>query len=200
MFPALVCESTGDKCQSLLFQPYTRSLFLPFFLYFSHFPFPSLRNSQLLLLNYHTPNRPSVSTQLIMNLNLIAILGLVLSVTGLATSSSTDDANHEAPLAVSNPRKLFEAKLLDKSNTTIRGLVNIWSQPVGVKVHVDFWGLPQNTSLRKFPLPTLFFLQMGMYLTNGSIPYPYASSPLGRKLLQHRRTPRPVQPWREASV
>lgn len=88
-----------------------------------------------------------------MKFNLIAIIGLVLSVTGTPTNGT----DPEAPLAVDNPRKLFEAKLLDKSNTTIRGLVNIWSQPVGVKVHVDFWGLPQKQPLRNFPLCPLIF-------------------------------------------
>lgn len=88
-----------------------------------------------------------------MKFNLITIIGLVFSVNG-APANGTD---HEAPLAVDNPRKLFEAELLDKSNTTVRGLVNIWSQPVGVKVHVDFWGLPQKQALRNFPLSSFIF-------------------------------------------
>lgn len=82
-----------------------------------------------------------------MKLSLAATLGLALSVTGLPASST----DHEAPVVTHNPRKLFHAELQDKSNTTVRGFVNIWSQPVGVKVQANFRGLPQNLPLRMSP-------------------------------------------------
>lgn len=81
-----------------------------------------------------------------MKLSLTAgiILGLSISVAGLPTSSSRPGkayvVTHKSP-------KLFEAKLLEKENTTLRGLLSIWTQGVGAKVHGDFWGLPEQQAL-----------------------------------------------------
>lgn len=66
----------------------------------------------------------------------------------LATTPRPDtDFFHPAPITFNNPQSnLFEATLFDKSNTTVRGWVTIWAPPsgVGVKVHADFWGLPDS--------------------------------------------------------
>lgn len=74
------------------------------------------------------------------------LLGLALSVAAQPTNIS------KAPVILGNPPRLFEATLLDKDNTTLRGAVNIWAEAVGVKVHGDFWGVPEETALC-----TLFF-------------------------------------------
>ena len=69
------------------------------------------------------------------------LLGLALSVAAQPTNIS------KAPVVLGNPSRLFEATLLDKDNTTLRGAVNIWAEAVGVKVHADFWGVPDETAL-----------------------------------------------------
>lgn len=69
------------------------------------------------------------------------LLGLALSVAAQPTNIS------KAPVILGNPPRLFEATLLDKDNTTLRGAVNIWAEAVGVKVHADFWGVPEETAL-----------------------------------------------------
>ena len=71
------------------------------------------------------------------------LLGLALSVAAQPTNIS------KAPVVLGNPPRLFEATLLDKDNTTLRGAVNIWAEAVGVKVHADFWGVPEETALGK---------------------------------------------------
>lgn len=81
-----------------------------------------------------------------MKLSLTAgiILGLSISVDGLPTSSTRP---RKAPVVTHRYPKLFEAKLLEKENTTLRGLLNIWAQGIGSKVHGDFWGLPEQQAL-----------------------------------------------------
>lgn len=74
-------------------------------------------------------------------------LGLALSAAALPTNVTR---TARAPIVVDNPPKLFEAKLLDKKGSTVRGVVNIWAQSVGVKVHADFWGLPKEQGLGMF--------------------------------------------------
>jgi hypothetical protein len=78
-----------------------------------------------------------------MQLSLVAnvVLGLWLSVAAYPTNFT------RAPIIVDNPSKLFEARLLEKNSTTIRGALNIWARSVGVKVHADFWGLPKEEAL-----------------------------------------------------
>lgn len=82
-----------------------------------------------------------------MQLSLVAnvVLGLWLSVAAYPTNFT------RAPIIVDNPSKLFEARLLEKNSTTIRGALNIWARSVGVKVHADFWGLPKEEALCMFP-------------------------------------------------
>lgn len=75
-------------------------------------------------------------------------LGLALSAAALPTNTTTKAPR--APIIVDNPPKLFEAKLLDKKGSAVRGVVNIWAQSVGVKVHADFWGLPKEQALSTF--------------------------------------------------
>lgn len=83
-----------------------------------------------------------------MQLGLVAnvFLSLCLSVAAYPTNFT------RAPIIVDNPSKLFEARLLEKNSTTIRGALNIWARSVGVKVHADFWGFPREKALRVFPL------------------------------------------------
>lgn len=81
-----------------------------------------------------------------MQLTLVAnvFLGLCLSVAAYPRNAT------QAPVAVDNPSKLFEARLLEKNTTSIRGALNIWGRSVGVKVHADFWGLPKEQALGMF--------------------------------------------------
>lgn len=69
----------------------------------------------------------------------------------IAIPSSGPEAINTAPITFNNPQNaLFEATLFDKSNTTVRGWITAWAPPsgVGVKLHADFWGLPDNGPYR----------------------------------------------------
>ncbi|KAI9924888.1 hypothetical protein MW887_006745 [Aspergillus wentii] len=48
-----------------------------------------------------------------------------------------------------SPNVVYEATLQDTKNTTVRGWLTLWAPPskVGVKVHADFWGLPDGEPL-----------------------------------------------------
>lgn len=73
---------------------------------------------------------------------LIFPLALALSIT-----SMNAEHLHSAPIIFNNPQgAVYEANFFEKSNTTIRGWVTAWapSSGVGVKIHADLWGLPDD--------------------------------------------------------
>lgn len=55
-----------------------------------------------------------------------------------------------APVVTDNRADaLYEATLPSRQNTTIRGWITLFAprQGDGVKVHADFWGIPNNEAL-----------------------------------------------------
>lgn len=89
-----------------------------------------------------------------MRFELIAALlfSLALAVnTSSPSSESLHSSLHPAPIIYNNPQDaLYEATLFDKSSTTVRGWLTAWAPPsgVGVKIHADFWGLPDSGPYR----------------------------------------------------
>lgn len=90
-----------------------------------------------------------------MRLHLLSGLLTPLSL-AISTPAPNPESFRAAPITFNNPQEaLFEATLFDKSNTTVRGWITAWAPPsgVGVKIHADFWGLPDNGPYGILPLP-----------------------------------------------
>lgn len=75
--------------------------------------------------------------------------GLVASVLA-SLCLSVAAQNTSAPIVYDNPPNVYELMLLDKTNTTVRGYVRASapSSGVGVRIHADFWGLPDEGPYR----------------------------------------------------
>ncbi|BDD59655.1 hypothetical protein MPDQ_001764 [Monascus purpureus] len=84
--------------------------------------------------------------------------GLVASVLA-SLCLSVAAQNTSAPIVYDNPPNVYELMLLDKTNTTVRGYVRASapSSGVGVRIHADFWGLPDEGPyqyhIHEFPVP-----------------------------------------------
>lgn len=92
-----------------------------------------------------------------MRLHLLTSLLTSLTL-ALGIPTPNPETLHTAPITFNNPQDtLFEATLFDKSNTTVRGWITAWAPPsgVGVKIHADFWGLPDNGPYGTSPAPPL---------------------------------------------
>ncbi|RHZ43649.1 putative cytosolic Cu/Zn superoxide dismutase [Aspergillus thermomutatus] len=79
-------------------------------------------------------------------LTTLSLLSLSLSSTALALSPNRT----LAPVVTNNrANALYEATLPTRQNTTLRGWITLFAPPqgVGVKVHADFWGIPENEAL-----------------------------------------------------
>ncbi|EAW07685.1 putative cytosolic Cu/Zn superoxide dismutase [Aspergillus clavatus NRRL 1] len=81
------------------------------------------------------------------------LLGQCLSATALANRT-------HAPVVTNPHHALYQATLPIRQNTTIRGWITLLApeKATGVKVHADFWGFPNNSSLEYYihedPVPS----------------------------------------------
>jgi hypothetical protein len=72
------------------------------------------------------------------------------------TFAPVTDNRTFAPVVTDNRADaLYEATLPSRQNTTVRGWITLFAprQADGVKVHADFWGIPNNEALGTYCLP-----------------------------------------------
>jgi hypothetical protein len=72
------------------------------------------------------------------------LVNSLLVALSLTLTIAPSHASEDAQVVENNPQVTYQARLLNKTTTTLRGVLNITggSEGVGVDVDLDFWGFP----------------------------------------------------------